>query len=167
MSADATDILTAVKSVLTALYQAIPVMVSKRRAASERNMAGGFQEGFPSTCFVVSCGEPEEIAKLSTFTRYAVGYPVSVEYVRPAQAAVANAPNGGAATVVEDPDVREKRAAIRAALYKPKLAGASVVFNVTHRSLGVYDSPGDGKAVRLVSGELFIYSTTEPRPVVA
>jgi hypothetical protein len=162
MPADASDILAAVGSVLSGLFPDVPVKVSKRRATDGRNKECGWQEGFPSTCFVLSCLDPEELSRVSSFQAYSVGYPVVVEYIRPAHAEVAGR-TSGATTVVEDPDVRDKRQAIRRALYKPKLPGTAV-FDVQHRPRPVYEWVADARLKMLVSGEQFTYLVMESRP---
>lgn len=163
--ADATDILNAVAGVITALAPTVPVRISKRRAADGRNMESGYQSGFPLPCYVLSCNDAEDIDRVSaSFLYLTVGYAVTVEYVKAAQQAITNAPNDGATTVVEDPDVRNVRAALRAALFKAALPGVPVVFHVRYAPRGVYEKQSDTGAVVLVSGQTFTYFTTEPRP---
>jgi hypothetical protein len=161
--ADATDILAAVATVLTALYPKIPVRVTKRRTAGGKNMEAGWQSGYPVPCLVVSCEEPEEIDRVPSFLSVSVGYPVTVEYVKAVRQGIANAPNSGSTVVVEDPDVRATRQALRRALYVPKLAGAPAVWDVRHKSRPAYEKAGDGGAVLLCSGEQFTYTVTEAR----
>lgn len=163
MSADATQILNAVKAVLVDLYPDVPVRISKRPATKGRNRKSGWQAGYPATCFVLSCNGGEEVDRVPSFTYVSVGYPVVIEYIKPAQAKVDNAVDSGAATVVEDPDVRDKRAAVRAALYKPTLVGAPAVYDVRYEKRDVYEEPTDAGATLLVSPECYIWTTTEPR----
>ncbi|HEY1186995.1 MAG TPA: hypothetical protein VGE74_05025 [Gemmata sp.] len=162
--ADATDILSAVKTALEALYPDVPVRVSKRGATDGRNLRAGWQSGYPAPCFVVSCDGAEEVDRRPSFRYVSVGYPVLIEYVKPAQAKVPGALDAGAPAVVEDPDVRAKRAALRGALYKPTLAGAPAVYDVRHQARPVYEQVTDSGATLLVSGEQFVWTATEPRP---
>ena len=163
MPTDATLILAAVKSALVAAYPAIPVKTSKRSAVGGKPARGGWTPGYPSACFVISCDAAENVDKCGSFEHVSVGYAVAVEYVKPAQATVAGAVDTGAAAVVEDQDVREKRDAMRDALYKT-LAAVPGCFDTRTRSLSPYDQSGDGGAVLLVSGEEFTFTTVVPRP---
>ncbi len=163
MAADATTILSAVKAVLVGLYPAIPVRISKRPATVGKNAKSGWQAGYPSTCFVISCDGGEEIDRVPSFIYVSVGYPVVIEYIKPAQATVVGAVDTGAPTVIEDPDVREKRAALRAAFYKPTLAGAPTVYDVRYEKRSVYQEPTEAGATILVSAESYVWTTTEPR----
>ena len=161
--AEASDILAAIKAVLETAYPATPVRTSKRAAAGGKQLVGGWAQGYPTTCFVVSCSDGEEVDKCGDFEYVSVGYKVVVEYVKPAQAAVAAAVDSGPAPVVEDPDVRDKRETMRGALYKT-LAGVGGAFDTRHRSLPAYDQPGEGGAVLLVSGQEYTITTVVPRP---
>jgi len=163
MSAIATDILAAVKAAMLAAFPGSAVRTSKRRVAAGENKKGGWSQGYPTTCFVISCPDPEEVDKAATFERMSLGFAVCVEYVKPAQAKVENAVDDGPATVVEDPDVREKRETIRNTLYRT-LTAVDGVFDTRTRSLPVYEQTAEGGAVLLVSGELFTFTASVPRP---
>lgn len=160
---DVTIVLAAVKSALAAAYPTVPVKTSKRTAAGGRPQQGGWAPGYPAPCFVLSSATAEAIDKVPSFEHVSVGYRIVVEYVKPAQAAVADAVDTGPAPVVEDEDVREKREAIRDALYKT-LAAVPGFFDTRTESLLPYDQTGDGNAALLVSGEAFTFTTTIPRP---
>jgi hypothetical protein len=163
MPADATNILAAVKAALGAVYSTISVQTSKRRAAEGKPLEGGWTPGYPETCFVVTCGDAEEIDKVGTFEHVSVGYRVLVEYIKPSQQTVTDAVDAGPVTVVEDPDVRDKRQAIRRALFVSPMPGFSAGFHVGHMAKPPYEQMADGGAVLLVSGELFLVILNEAR----
>jgi hypothetical protein len=145
------------------LYSATPEHPTTPPAVAGEPLKGGWTPGYPETCFVVTCGDAEEIDKVGSFEHVSVGYRVLVEYVKPARAAVTNAVDAGPETVVEDPDVRDKRQAIRRALYVSPFPGLPPGFHVSHMPRPAYEEMGDGGTVLLVSGELFLVVIVEPR----
>jgi hypothetical protein len=165
MPSDASLVLAAVKAALNAVYpdSEVAVRTSKRPAAGARNGLGGLQAGLPLPAFVVSATDEVNEA-LSTFEHVCVMYAVTLEYVKAAQAKVTGAVDAGASPlVVEDEDVREKRAAMRQALY-PTLSAVPGAFHTKAESLPPYEATPEGQATALVSGERFTYYLMEARP---
>lgn len=164
MPADITAIFAAVKTLLAAADADVPIRTSKRPAAEGKQLEGGHSLGYPTTCYVISCSDPEPIDGAGDFENVSVGYKVCVEFIKSAQAKVDDAVDTGhPPTVVEDPEIRDKRALLRATLYKNTLTGTRV-FHCTHTTRPVYERLGSGGAVSLVSGEEFAYLTLETRP---
>lgn len=164
MPADASVILDAVKAALTVAYPTVTVYESKRASTDRKNPAAGYQASFKLPCFVVSCGDAEGIDQRPSFGVMTVNYPVLVEYVWSAQEKIANAPNEGAPAGVEDPAIRDIRAAVRQALYRPYLV-PGLTRDVTMRTRRPYDVPsatGDGRVI--ASGQEFNYLATNDRP---
>lgn len=159
--ADATNILNAVAAELATLYPAMAnaIKIRKREAVGGRQQFGGWTEGFPLPCLVVSSEDGEPIDDYGTFEDVSVGYSVLVEYVK---AVAAKVPSGDTpAEGAEDSDVRDFRAAIRFQLYSPQLTGLPVAINVVEVNKGIYELVGGGKA--LSSGQIFTYHVWEPR----
>jgi len=123
--ATATDVLAGGEAVLTALYPGVPVRVRRGPpAAAGGKPDAGWQAGDPSTCFVLSLAAEDVEEQLSTFEEVLVKFPLRVDYVRPSPPA----------SWKDDPDVREKRDAILAALYRPRLTGVAGVVHVGTRA---------------------------------
>lgn len=161
MPADATDLLDSFEAGLNALYPAVAVRVSKRRAADGKQLQGGWTEGYPLPCLVLSCSEPEQVDDFGTFEEYMLRYSVLVEYVKPAEQRVTGEA-GKPPTVVEDPDVRDVRQSLMDTFYVSTRAGLSRLFDVRVRPRNVYDPSGGGKL--LATGVVFTCDIWRPRP---
>lgn len=160
MEPDATLILEQIAAELADLYPTIEVKIRKRESANGKQLFGGWTEGFPLPCLVVSEGTPEPIDKYGSFEEISVGYPVLVEYVK---ATAANVPGSATPTEgAEDQDIREKRQQIRQRLYKPALAPLPFIVDVDMISKPPYDIGASKNAV--VSGQIYRFETWEVRP---
>lgn len=162
MSADATDLMDAVAAELADLYPTIPVYTSKRSASRDRYPMGGYQPGYASTCFVVSMADAEPIDDIGSFEEVSVGYPIVVEYIKPAMQKVTGSTSGNP-SVVEDPDIRDKRKAIRQRLYKPRIAAIGTIVDIKHTNLRPGDTVADNKPL-VVAGQVFTFTLWESRP---
>lgn len=161
MPAYATDVLNAVETVLGTTYPAVEVRQSKRRAANGRQLNGGWTEGYPVPCFILSCSDPETIDDAGSFETVSVRYYVLIEYVKATEAKVDDFP-GKPPAVVEDPDVRDVRETLRQTFYKPTLAGVGRLFDTRVQTRGIYDPGGGGKLV--ATGIVFSFNLWEVRP---
>jgi len=63
----------------------------------------------------------------------------------------------------DDPDVRDKRVAIREALFKPSLTGVGLIFDIRFKSEDPYTGSAGGSPVVSVSKEVMTFTATEPR----
>lgn len=161
MPADATTVLNAVEAALATPFPGTAVRQSKRRAADGRQLQGGWTEGYPTPCLVLSCAEPERVDDAPSFETVSVRYFVLIEYVKAAEAKVAEFP-GKPPAVVEDAELRDVREALRQTLYKPSLAGVGRLFDTRVQTRGVYDPAGGGKLV--ATGIVFGFNLWETRP---
>lgn len=155
MAADATDILNAVAGALTAAFPAVRVVVRKGQPGPtpESPLAGlGPADGLPA--FVLSCAGPEPTETSPSFEHVSVGYPVDIAYVKDAEA--------DPGRDVEDPDIREKRAAVRDLLYRPRLSGAARVFHTKYAAGRVYRA-AENDVTRVVSEQTLTPVVVEAR----
>jgi hypothetical protein len=141
----------------------LPVYRAKRPVAAGKPPAGGWNPGWQVPCFVVSVNEAEAVDEHGDFEQVSVRHVATVEYVKPAHAAVAGAPalNGTDPALIEDDDVRAKRDAVRQRIYKPRLGAVPNVIDATARPGRPYDVPGAGAVV--ASGQAFGFEVGEPR----
>lgn len=155
MSATATDILAAMPAFLAGLYADIPVVTRRGKPGPDpASPLAGWKPGDPTTCFVVSCSDPEPVDEIASFEQIFVRYNLDLVYVKPA---AAEPGRWG-----EDSDVRDKRQAIRAAVYKPTFGPVPGVFDVTYESGAVYEVL-DQQTVLIASPMRVTFLSQEPR----
>jgi hypothetical protein len=133
VSANATLILEAMPGFLTTLYAGVPVLIRRGHPGPDPSSPlAGWRPGDPTTCFVVSCSDPEPVDHgLGSFEEIYVAYTVDIVYVKPAAAEPGR--------WSEDPDIRDKRQTIRDSIYKPRFSPVAGVFNVDYESGPVYE----------------------------
>lgn len=160
MPADMTQVIDAIAAEVADLYPTIAIIKSKRPSVSKPPGDAGWNLGTASTAFVISGLETENVDATGTFEEVSVGYKVLIEYIKPAEKTVAGE-TGRPPRVAEDPDVRDKRQAIRRRIYKPQLGSIPSVSNVANRPSVAYDWTGGTTLV--ASGQLFEFELYEPR----
>lgn len=159
MPADATLLFANVAAVVQATFPGKTVYTSKRQAARGKNLSGGWTEGYVTPCFIISECDPERIDEDGTFELVSVRYPILIEFVKSVQTALASGQTPTA--IVEDPEFRDVRAALRAALYQPQLLAVANIIDISDTPRPVYDPAGEGKLV--ASGTIFSYEMWEVR----
>ena len=159
MSADATDLLDAIESELTTIYPGVAIRQSKRQAADGRQFDGGWAEGYPLPCFIISIAEPEVIDDAGTFETYSERYSALIEYVKAAEAKVTGG-EGKPAKVVEDPEIRDVRQTLLDNFYKR--LQLTRLFDVRVKTRGIWDPSGGGKL--LATGVAFTFDFWRTRP---
>lgn len=162
MGADSTQIMASFVSALATLYPGVPAKTSRQPVARGKPLVGGWTPGYPSTCFVVTSSEAEDVDKSGSFETVSVAYRVLVEYVKPLQQAVTGAVDGGPPGVTDDPDIRDERQLLRRTLYKtfPTVAN---VYDVRIQPRPVYEQSGAGDGVLVVTGAEFRVTGWENR----
>lgn len=163
--AEVTAVLAAVKAALSTAFPAgTPVHTAKRQAAGGKQQQGGFPFGGKLPALVVSCNEPEEVDRVMSFEHVSLGFVVTVEYVKSAQAVPAGVTPTAAPTALEDPGLRDVRDLIRSTLYRTIGAAVPSAFDTRHKALPPYESTAEDQARVLVSGEEFTFTVLVPRP---
>lgn len=156
MAANATLILNAIPDFLAGLYPTIPTVVRRGTPGPDPSSPlAGWHPGDPTTCFVISCTEPEPVDDgLGSFEEIYVSYELTIAYVKPTM----TEPGRWA----EDSDIRDKRQTIRDNIYKPRFPAVSGVFNVDYKSGPIYEVM-ENKPPLVVSVMRAVFFTHEPR----
>lgn len=160
MPADDTLTLIGVEAALTALCPTVSIHRAKRPVAGNRPPLGGWNPGWGLPCFVVSATDPEEVDTGGDFESVTVAYGITIEFCK---ASAAKTQDGADPMMTDDNEFRDKRKAIRGAIYKPGVGAAASPTNVRCRNRPVYEVSGTGGSPVTVSGMVFTYEMTEPR----
>lgn len=160
MPADDTLTLIGVEAALAVLYPDTTIYRAKRPVAGNRPPLGGWNPGWMLPCFVVSATDPEEVDAGGDFESVTVAYGITIEWCK---ASAAKTQDGADPMMADDAEFRDKRKAIRGAIYKPGVGTAASPTNVRNRNRPVYEVSGAGGMPVTVSGMIFTYEVTEPR----